>query len=117
MNIGIPELKPCPFCGGEARLDRLGESIQCIKCDASGPSAISRYYAAEKWNKVMSSQTVGCSHNSHAVCGKCYSDEAIAERDRLRNLLTRAYLLRHVKAYEPVPVQELWREIEAEVMR
>lgn len=64
-------LKPCPFCGGEARLISLGHQkrtafddwgVECIKCGAM-PWAFSIYQyedkervreiCAEKWNRRL----------------------------------------------------------------
>lgn len=47
-----PELKPCPFCGGEphARGDGTLYWVICEDCDCEGPVALSPDDAAEKWN-------------------------------------------------------------------
>lgn len=53
-------LKPCPFCGGKARLvyRELVSCVVCRKCGASGDIYIDSYEvgdgkkeAAEAWNK------------------------------------------------------------------
>ena len=65
----MTELKPCPFCGGRARLVRLGHQsgtafddwgIECVKCGAM-PWTFSLYLCrtqeevhetcAERWNR------------------------------------------------------------------
>ena len=65
----MTELKPCPFCGGHARLFRIGHQngtafddwgIECVKCGAM-PWAFSVYQfedqaeihekCAERWNR------------------------------------------------------------------
>lgn len=36
----MPELKPCPFCGGKAIYVRDHcDYVHCSKCDATGPGA------------------------------------------------------------------------------
>jgi len=52
----VPELAPCPFCGG-GNLD-IPDSysfvkcyrVTCKDCDISGPPAGSKIEAAERWN-------------------------------------------------------------------
>lgn len=54
---GAPELKPCPFCGSKAELNRLGGPnsthayVECSKCDASMPFRTTFEAAAEAWNR------------------------------------------------------------------
>lgn len=57
------ELKPCPFCGGEARLrafrtyiqskHRMGEKyyIECCECGLNAPNFINKEEAIEAWNR------------------------------------------------------------------
>lgn len=54
-----PELKPCPFCGGEASFDHDDNGwnwIYCKSCDASTNARVSamddcRPLLAEAWNR------------------------------------------------------------------
>lgn len=50
-----PELKPCPFCGGEAYMTHLPLSgayeARCIKCDIGTWPCLDRKSAVEKWNR------------------------------------------------------------------
>lgn len=56
------ELKPCPFCGGEAKLTivpwcfKSGSSssgwfVKCLNCDVSQPAYMSDHDAVEAWNR------------------------------------------------------------------
>lgn len=53
------ELKPCPFCGGEAKFENFGYQvyIKCTKCKATSATFLSRvdYCAvdevAKAWNR------------------------------------------------------------------
>lgn len=55
----MAELKPCPFCGGEAKLDRATHSslVYCKECRAStklidfSPEYASDEKAIEAWNR------------------------------------------------------------------
>jgi Lar family restriction alleviation protein len=58
----MAELKPCPFCGGEAKnekhnmrvdegLTRLWYMARCQKCDAIVFSNKSEQEATDKWNR------------------------------------------------------------------
>ena len=48
----MSELKPCPFCGGEARYTNLGccVYIRCDACDFSMPTQRTEAEAIEAWN-------------------------------------------------------------------
>jgi Lar family restriction alleviation protein len=46
-------LKPCPFCGGEAHIE-FSWSIyygECNKCFATGPENVTKSNAIKRWNK------------------------------------------------------------------
>lgn len=49
----MPELKPCPFCGGKARLDRYEHfyRVLCTDCPASTEWLYSEQEAIEAWNR------------------------------------------------------------------
>lgn len=53
----MPDLKPCPFCGSKAELNRLGGPgsthayVECSKCDASMSFRTTFEAAAEAWNR------------------------------------------------------------------
>lgn len=49
------ELKPCPFCGGEA-IERRAASypvfwVKCEACEAEGPTKALEKDAVEAWNR------------------------------------------------------------------
>lgn len=46
----MSELKPCPFCGGEARLVLSRRMVACYKCCSSTKYADSMQEAIEAWN-------------------------------------------------------------------
>jgi len=48
----MSELKPCPFCGGEAEygLTFAGEEVYCKKCHAAMPRISTKEQAIEAWN-------------------------------------------------------------------
>ena len=58
-NIETPELKPCPFCGGEAHFDHDDSNwqwIECDQCHASTHCSVSamedcKPILAESWNR------------------------------------------------------------------
>ena len=48
------ELKPCPFCGGNARLDSNNFGTPMVRCDACGASVYAHPnvdVACENWNR------------------------------------------------------------------
>lgn len=50
------ELKACPFCGGEAYLDKVTEDypnyvIRCANCRVSTQWCVDKNKAAELWNR------------------------------------------------------------------
>lgn len=53
------ELKPCPFCGGEAEIiEAFGDfAAMCKECDAAAASADTESGAAKAWNKRKWHQT------------------------------------------------------------
>ncbi len=62
----MSELKPCPFCGGDAMLLAFEPSAgsappywmgNCITCDADGPARHDKDKAAEAWNRRETPET------------------------------------------------------------
>ncbi len=50
------ELKPCPFCGGEARIfNAFGSKISCKRCDA-GVYDLFEEKAVAKWNRRVTKE-------------------------------------------------------------
>ena len=56
----MAELKPCPFCGGEAKLiySMPYNAVQCTKCKTWGKTIVDsyeqqdgKYEAIEAWNR------------------------------------------------------------------
>lgn len=50
----MEDLKKCPFCGGEAKVEKrnYGYQVRCQKCGARGKySKDSRDESIEKWNR------------------------------------------------------------------
>lgn len=51
------DLKPCPFCGGKARLGLVGEGefraygVRCRSCGAGGRTRVQKRSAVNHWNK------------------------------------------------------------------
>jgi len=50
----MTELKPCPFCGGEAEIDEFPFSIFCMSCFAETKGCQSVKEAIEAWNRRVS---------------------------------------------------------------
>lgn len=47
----MPELKPCPFCGGEAELGSPIYYVECTSCMGGVPSYDSMEEAISAWNR------------------------------------------------------------------
>ena len=51
----LPDMKPCPFCGGEAEIMNAPESwVQCTQCGAAGPMHSRHLTAVLEWNNRVS---------------------------------------------------------------
>ena len=58
------ELKPCPFCGGKARVHEVetrtssigGYFVMCTKCLTSSDNYSSSEIAAEYWNRRVNDE-------------------------------------------------------------
>lgn len=56
----MPEIKPCPKCGGKAEFIKLFERfrydgfVKCTKCNAEGRSYTSKQNAVKAWNEGRS---------------------------------------------------------------
>ena len=53
-----PDLKPCPFCGGEASMRYVcGEYfVLCKSCSGSGTIVNAEKKAAEAWNRRVNNE-------------------------------------------------------------
>lgn len=56
------ELKPCPFCGGEAIIDDCGDHryfVRCTKCSINQDKLFAQKCdAARVWNRRMSDESI-----------------------------------------------------------
>lgn len=78
----MSDLKPCPFCGGEAAFhehERVG--VECIECGAGFACVYrDRDEAADKWNRRaertfrMEYDAVHCDYVCMS-CGECYESD------------------------------------------
>ena len=55
-GMKMTELKPCPFCGGEAGIMRYNHIKKvsfcfCTSCKAKMPNMLTREEAIEAWNR------------------------------------------------------------------
>ena len=58
----MPELKPCPFCGGEANLNRTYDGSYCVQCVESGNRTLlakNKKSAVDKWNARVNETGLG----------------------------------------------------------
>ncbi len=56
MSADTPRLLPCPFCGGEAELEQMGNRrrsciVRCTECGASHECADEGERSGESWNR------------------------------------------------------------------
>lgn len=70
QHLAVDKLKPCPFCGGEASCDSLGEyhddeqneredfCVACKSCNAVFPPTSSRSESVDKWNNRASDSII-----------------------------------------------------------
>lgn len=47
----MAELKPCPFCGGEAHIQKSGNWIRCAECGAETDYYDIEEEAIAAWNR------------------------------------------------------------------
>ncbi|MCP1118886.1 Lar family restriction alleviation protein [Robbsia andropogonis] len=81
-----PELKPCPFCGGKAYFERLGDRSQscivsCTDCSTRHESSDEGYMCGESWNR----RTPPASAQNEEKLNRTYS-----ERNELAIAFTKA---------------------------
>ena len=57
MRCNMKELKPCPFCGGKAKMNYYGGqhipfySISCSECGCKQANSIHKEAVIEAWNR------------------------------------------------------------------
>lgn len=53
------ELKSCPFCGGEANVEKVIDGlyyVNCTKCFASSTTLKSKELVARRWNRRVTDE-------------------------------------------------------------
>lgn len=83
--MGGVKLKPCPFCGGEAKITQACVMqplfcVHCVDCDTSGGHYFTEEDAIEAWNTrvertchndLKDSDCVGVWPKPHFKCSSC----------------------------------------------
>lgn len=73
----VEGLKPCPFCGSEAKLiDNLSECVKCPECGAYVPKPYSDESAQDVWNKRVQMYK-NLNFTGIKVCPLCTSKKVI----------------------------------------
>lgn len=91
----MSELKPCPFCGGEAELSEYGGPqylVECPFCEAGTfTGRVSKDQAIEDWNARPPMQD--CAKEMYAMLDRLYKESALVygdDYDAAEKLLTKA---------------------------
>lgn len=87
------ELKPCPFCGSEAKLftarGKCNQIVRCVACNVSPGYRQTKKEAIEAWNTRAEPQKV-------AIANVTFTQEQLDE--------IKEYCLRNLSRYTPVEV-------------
>ena len=96
MNLPKPEVKPCPFCGGEARMlhnmSKTDYWVECMNCKTCSPGDLNNHTKEEAiaaWNTRVEPQKV-------AIANVTFTQEQLDE--------IKEYCLHNLSGYTPVEV-------------
>lgn len=105
----MTELKPCPFCGGEARLWHPKEyditlgSVKCNSCGASTESFTDDDSAIEAWNKRPNPWHTGTpTEEGWYLLAFIEDGRMIYDANRLRNGIWECWLLGDILKWQKI---------------
>jgi len=52
------DIKPCPFCGGKAKVGLIVTTVNCLECGARAGEYNTGYKAIEEWNKRVENKAL-----------------------------------------------------------